>query len=88
MDTVLVALINPASVAGENSPVAEVWAHDPGSDQSYDDVSLAVSTANGNFMLLAERKFAGEGEGTVAALYSAEGDLLTPAFTRAHTQHT
>ena len=81
-DVVLVALVNPAAVAGANSPVAKAFVHDANSDQSYDDVAVAVSSRNGNFLLVAERKFADEGEGTVGALYNQAGTLLTPPFTR------
>ncbi len=81
-DVVLVALLNPAAVAGGNSPVAKAWMHDPDSDQSYDDVAVAVSSVNGNFLLVAERKAADEGESTVGALYNQAGTLLTAPFTR------
>ncbi len=81
-DVMLVALVNPLSVAGGNSPVAKAFAHDATTDQAYDDVAVAVSSRNGNFLVVAERKFDGEGEGTVAALYSQTGALLTPAMTR------
>ena len=81
-DVVLIALINPASVAGGNSPVAKAFAHDLTTDQSYDDVAVAVSPRNGNFLLVAERKFQDEGEGTIGALYSSTGTLLTPPMTR------
>lgn len=82
LDVPLVALVNPASVAGGNSPVAKAFVHDPESDESYDDVSVAVSTQNGNIFLACERKFAGEGEGAVGALYDKAGTLLTPVRTR------
>ncbi|HOW66153.1 MAG TPA: hypothetical protein P5186_23820 [Candidatus Paceibacterota bacterium] len=81
-DVPLVALVNPASIAGANSPVAKAWVHDPDSDQSYDDVAVAVSSKNGNFLLVAERKAADEGESTVGALYDKAGTRLTPLFTR------
>jgi hypothetical protein len=81
-DAVLIALINPASAAGGNSPVAKAWMHDPDSDQSYDDVAVAVSSQNGNFLIVAERKAADEGESTVGALYDKAGARLTALFTR------
>lgn len=83
-DVVLMALVNPASVAGANSPVAKAWVHDPDTDESYDDVAVAVSSQNGNILLVAERKeeAAAEGEATVGALYNQTGTLLTPAHTR------
>lgn len=59
-------LVNSPAAGG--APTVKAWAHDPDTDQSYDDVSVAVSTANGNFLIIAERKFAGEGEGTIGVL--------------------
>lgn len=82
MDVPLIALVNPASVAGGNPPVAKAFVHDPETDQNYDDVAVAVSSKNGNFFLACERKFADEGEGTVGAMYSQTGTLLTPVRTR------
>lgn len=82
LDVPLVALVNPASVAGGNSPVAKAFVHDLVSEDSYDDVSVAVSSQNGNILLACERKFFGEGEGAVGALYDKTGTLLTPLRTR------
>lgn len=79
-DVALVALVNPAGVG--TTPVAKAFVHDPDSDQSYDDVAVAVSSKSGNFLLVAERKFADEGEGTVGAMYDRSGNRLTPPFTR------
>ena len=79
-DVALVALVHPAGVG--TSPVAKAFVHDPETDQSYDDVAVAVNTQNGQFLLVAERKFADEGEGTVGALYDASGTRLTTPFTR------
>lgn len=79
-DVALVALVNPAGVGA--NPVAKAFVHDPDGDQSYDDVAVAVSTASGHFLLVAERKFADEGEGTVGALYDKAGTRLTAPFTR------
>ncbi|MGE4178452.1 MAG: hypothetical protein AB7J34_01380 [Limisphaerales bacterium] len=79
-DSVLVSLINPVGVGA--NPVAKAFVHDPDSDQSYDDVAVAVSTANGNFMIVAERKFVEEGEGTVGVLYDKAGTRLSAPFTR------
>lgn len=79
LDLPAIALVgSPAAGA----PTVKAWLHDPDTDQSYDDVSVAVSTANGNFLIIAERKFAGEGEGTVGILYDKTGKLVTPDFTR------
>lgn len=79
LDVVLIALVDPANT---NSPVARAFAHHPTTDQSYDDVAVAVSSRNGHFLLVAERKFQDEGEGTVGALYDQTGNLLTPSLNR------
>jgi hypothetical protein len=79
-DVPLIALVNSPAAGG--APTVKAWAHDLDTDQSYDDVSVAVSTANGNFLIIAERKFAGEGEGTVGVLYDKTGKLITPDYTR------
>ncbi|MCC6231707.1 MAG: hypothetical protein IT580_03640, partial [Verrucomicrobiales bacterium] len=81
-DVALLALVKNSADAGAGSPLVKAWVHDPDSDQSYDDVAVAVSTKNGNILLAAERKFAGEGEGTVGALYDRNGTLLTPSMAR------
>jgi len=39
-------------------------------------VSVAVSSVNGNFILVAEHKVAGEGEGTYGALFDSDGRTL------------
>lgn len=80
LDVPLIALVDSPAAAG--TPTVKAWAHDLDTDQSYDDVSVAVSTANGNFLIIAERKFADEGEGTVGVLYDKTGKLLTPDYTR------
>jgi len=80
-DVALLALVNgPATGAAPG--LAKAWVHDPDTDQSYDDVAVAVSSKNGNFLLVAERKFAGEGEGTVGALYDKAGTRLTTGLSR------
>lgn len=79
-DVALVALVNPVGVG--TSPVAKAWVHDPDTEEAYDDVAVAVSTKSGNFLLVAERKFPDEGEGTVGALYDKSGTRLTAPFTR------
>ncbi len=79
-DVVLVSLVNPVGVGA--NPVAKAFVHDPDTDQSYDDVAVAVSAKNGNFMIVAERKFLDEGEGTVGVLYDKAGTRLSSAFTR------
>jgi hypothetical protein len=78
---VLIALVNPQS-AGDGNRVAKAFIHDPATPENYDDVAVAVSQANGNFLLVAERAFPEEGEGTIGALYNSEGELLTALYTR------
>lgn len=78
----LIALVNPNSVAGAESPLAKAFTYDGDTVISYDDVAVAVSTRNGNILLVAEHKFAGEGEGVVGAMFDAAGNVLTPEFTR------
>lgn len=43
---------------------------------------MAVSSRNGNFLLVAERKATDEGESTGGCLYDKDGNRLTPFFTR------
>lgn len=81
-DVVLVALVNTGSAAGAGSPVAKAWVHDPDSELAYDDVSVDVSSRNGNFLIVAERKATDEGESTVGVLYDKSGTRLTALFTR------
>ncbi len=81
LDVPLLALVNSAA-AGATQVVAKTWVHHADTDQSYDDVAVAVNSKNGNMLLVAERKFAEEGEGTIGALYDRNGTLLTAAFTR------
>ncbi|MCP5519036.1 MAG: hypothetical protein H7A45_17470 [Verrucomicrobiales bacterium] len=80
-DVMMVGLVNPAGAGGQ-TPLAKAWVHEPDSDESYDDVAVAVSAGNGNILVAGERKATGEGEGTVGALYSQTGTLLTPPHTR------
>lgn len=78
----LIALVNPNSVAGDDDPVAKAFSFDGDTAISYDDVALAVSSNNGNILLVAEYKFAGEGEGVVGAMFDKDGNVLTPNATR------
>lgn len=81
-DVPLVALVNSQSVANGGPLLAKVWVHHPESEESYDDIAVAVSSRNGNFLLVAERKATGEGESTGGCLYDKDGNRLTPFFTR------
>lgn len=82
------AMINSATAAGTNNPVLKTFVYDPETTESYDDVSLAVSTKNGNMLLVAERNFLVTGsdsqrnEGAVGILFDKDGTALTPGFTR------
>jgi hypothetical protein len=78
----LLAIVNPQSAAGGGSPVAHAFAYDEATDQDYGDTVIAVSSANGNILLAAERNFPEEGEGVVGALFDSTGALLTPEWTR------
>lgn len=80
IQTTLLALVNPSSVEGD--PVAKAFVFDPDTDLGYDDVSLAVSSKNGNFLYAGERNFEGEGEGAIGVLFDQEGNQLTPEFGR------
>ena len=76
----LVAIVNPVSAGGN---VVNAFAVEEDSDQGFDDVAMAVDSNNGNFLVVAERDFAETGgEGAVAWLFDAEGNLLTEEFTR------
>jgi len=76
IDLVMIARVGDSTTVGE--PLLDVQVFDGIADgQSYDDVSVAVSSANGNFILVAEHKVAGEQEGTYGALFSPIGTALT-----------
>jgi hypothetical protein len=50
----LVALVNPASVAGDESPVAKAFAWEEDTEIDFEDIAVAVNTQNGVFMVAAE----------------------------------
>ena len=78
--TPLMAIVNPAASACPR--IVKAWVHDPDTDSNYDDLAVAVSSANGNFLLAGEKAAAGEGESTVGSLYDSAGNRLTPPATR------
>jgi hypothetical protein len=83
LDLVMISRLQPHSAAGANNPLINVFVFDGlMNGQSYDDVALAVSPRNGNFILVAEHKVAGEGEGTYGALFGPDGFAITPTPTR------
>lgn len=85
-DWLMIARVNPNSVAGTNSePLINVFAYDGlTNNTSWDDVSVAAAK-NGNFIVVAERKVDGEGEGAYGVLFSTNGTALTPTPTRLDT---
>jgi len=75
IDLVMIARLGTST--GPVDPLLDVSVFDGIADgQSYDDVSVAVSPVNGNFILVAEHKVAGEGEGTYGALFDRDGRTL------------
>lgn len=82
-DLIMIARVNPDSIAGVNDPLVNVFVYDGlANTLSYDDVSIAVSPKNGNFIVVAEHKVASEGEGVYGALFSSSGAVLTPTPSR------
>jgi hypothetical protein len=87
LQLIMGAIIVPNSVAGETDPVTKRFLVDPQSTEGYDDVALAVSSKNGNMLLIAERNFirtdtGARNEGAVGIMFDKDGNLLTPTFTR------
>jgi hypothetical protein len=78
----LVALVNPSSVAGPENRIARAFAHDEDSSISYQDTALATSTQNGNFLIVAEYQVPDEGEAVAGMLFNRSGDLISPTVTR------
>jgi len=76
----LLALVN--TNAASPNPVAKTKVFMEDSDQTFDDVTIAASSKNGNIILVAERNFAGEGEGSIGALFDKDLNQLTPQFGR------
>ncbi len=83
-DVLMISRVNPDAVAGANDPLVKVITFDGllnsfASALSYDDVSLAVSSKNGNFIVVAEHKQdSPSGEGAFGALFGPDGTVLTP----------
>jgi hypothetical protein len=87
LQIVLGAIILPNSVAGQNDPVEKKFVVDPQTTLGYDDVALAVSSRNGNMLLVAERNFVrtdtgANNEGAVGIMFDKDGNQITPTFTR------
>ncbi|HWQ93261.1 MAG TPA: hypothetical protein VN673_16420, partial [Clostridia bacterium] len=84
IDLLMIARVKPNSIAGANEPLTNLFVFDGITNTlSYDDVALAVSTQNGNFIVVAEHKFPSpEGEGSVGILFSSTGSVLTPTPAR------
>jgi hypothetical protein len=87
IDLLMIARVKPNSAAGASEPLAQVFVYDGLTNgASYDDVSLAVSPSNGNFIVVAEHNVPGEsGEAAFGALFSSNGTVLTPTPTRIDT---
>lgn len=82
-DLLMISRVSPNSVAGANEPLISVFVYDGISDgQDYDDVSVAVSPRNGNFIVAAEHKVLNEGEGVYGILFGPDGAPLTTSPTR------
>ena len=76
----LLTFVNPSTAEGDR--IVRSFVYEPDSALGFDDVSLAVSSRNGNILLAGERNFDGEGEGAIGALFDSTGNLLTPEFGR------
>ncbi len=82
-DVLMISRVNPNSIAGTNDPLVNVFVYDGLSNSfatplSYDDVSIAVSSKNGNFVVVAEHKEdSPSGEGAYGALFAPNGTVLT-----------
>ena len=76
-----------ALVDAGTGKVAKAFVYDEDTPSELDDVSVAVSTKNGNFLLAAERDYpsAGDTEGVMAALFDKDGNVLTQDFGRIDT---
>ena len=82
-EELMISRISPDAVAGVNEPLKGVFIYaNTASGAGYDDVSIAVSTQNGNFIVVAEHAITGEGEGVYGALFSSSGAVLTPTPSR------
>jgi hypothetical protein len=77
-NVVTVATVKPGPVADPLTQVAKSVVHNIGADANYDDVAVAVSTKNGNILMIAEHNFTGEGEGVIGVLYDKDLTALTP----------
>jgi hypothetical protein len=80
----MISRVNPNSVAGANEPLINVFVHDGLTNGlNYDDVSIAASAQNGNFIVVTEHNVAGEsGEAAFGSMFSPTGGVLTPTATR------
>lgn len=83
----LIALVNSSVKAEEQGEtVTKVVSHDnDAADHQYQDVGLAVSSQNGNFMIVAEYQQEGVGEGVSGAVYDMEANLLSKVVNRLDT---
>jgi hypothetical protein len=80
----LVAYVNNST---QSTRLAKTVVHDPEAEADYDDIGVAVSTKNGNTLVVAEYQFgdldATQGEGAVGWMYDSAGSRLgTNLWTR------
>jgi len=83
-NVLMVARVKPNSVAGASEPLVNVFVYDGLTNGlNYDDVSIAASAQNGNFIVVTEHNVVGEsGEAVFGALFSPTGAVLTPTSGR------
>lgn len=72
-----IALVRPASDPAAGSRVIKSFVYDEASENNYDDVAVAVSSKNGNFLVASEYSFPGEGEGVLGILFDGNATEIT-----------
>lgn len=87
LDYLMISRVNPNSAAGAGEPLVNCFLYDGVTNgASYDDVSVAVSSGNGNFVVVAEHKDSVRStEDVYGAMFSSSGAVLTPAAMRLDT---
>jgi hypothetical protein len=84
IDLLMISRVNPQSVAGIDEPRVDTFVYDGLSNGlNYDDVSVAVSPQNGNFIIVAEHRVPDEAnEAVFGSLFNSAGVALTTTPTR------
>jgi hypothetical protein len=77
-NVVTVATVKSGPVTDPLAQVAKTVVHNIGAADNYDDVAVAVSSKNGNILMIAEHNFTGEGEGVIGVLFDKDLTALTP----------